>query len=89
MMDALMLDGNAAAGKLQELFAMEMTTAAGTCENCGSFGELGRARLFRGAGLVFRCSTCGAILMTLVSGGHRSWISLRGIRALEIHERSP
>jgi hypothetical protein len=30
-MDALMLDGNAVAGLLQEVFAVEMTTAIGTC----------------------------------------------------------
>ena len=30
-MDALMLDGNAVAGLLQEVFAVEMTTAMGSC----------------------------------------------------------
>ena len=31
-MDELMLDGNAVAGLLQEVFAVEMTTAIGTCD---------------------------------------------------------
>ena len=35
-MDELMLDGNAVAGLLQEVFAVEMTTAIGTCGNCGA-----------------------------------------------------
>src|SRR5258705_7342397 len=35
-MDELMLDGNAIAGLLQELFAVEMTTAVGTCGDCGA-----------------------------------------------------
>ena len=34
-MDELMLDGNAVAGMLGEVFAVEMTTATGTCGNCG------------------------------------------------------
>ena len=33
-MDELMLDGNAIAGVLGELFAVEMTTAVGTCGSC-------------------------------------------------------
>ena len=35
-MDELMLDGNAVAGLLQEVFAAEMTTATGTCAGCGA-----------------------------------------------------
>jgi hypothetical protein len=40
-MDALMLDGNAAAGLLHEIFGSEMTTAVGTCDGCGTAGEVG------------------------------------------------
>ena len=35
-MDELMLDGNAVAGMLGEVFAVEMTTATGICGNCGA-----------------------------------------------------
>jgi hypothetical protein len=85
MMDALMLDGNAAAGILQELFAVEMTTAMGTCDTCGATAEVARARLYRGAGMVLRCSSCEAVLMTIVSTGERSWIDLRGVRTLQLN----
>jgi hypothetical protein len=85
-MDALMLDGNAAAGTLQEVFAVEMTTAIGTCDGCGTAGEVGGVRLYRGAGLVLRCPHCDAILMTIVTAAERSWIDLRGLRTLEIHQ---
>jgi hypothetical protein len=84
-MDALTLDGNAAAGILQELFAVEMTTAVGTCDACGNSGEVGRVRLYRGAGLVMRCPTCGAILMRIVTSGTRHWIDLGGLRTLELN----
>lgn len=40
-MGELMLDGNAIAGLLQEVFAVEMTTAIGTCAGCGAAGPAG------------------------------------------------
>jgi hypothetical protein len=86
IMDALMLDGNAAAGILQELFAVEMTIAVGTCDSCGAAGEVGRAHLYRGAGIVLRCPSCDAILMTLVTAGGRAWIDLRGLQTLELRD---
>ena len=42
-MEALRLDGNAAAGLLGEVFAGEVTTAVGTCDGCGAV-ERGRRR---------------------------------------------
>src|SRR3989442_14506774 len=53
-MDKLMLDGNAVAGLLQEVFAVEMTTAVGTCEGCGAAGPVGAVHVYRGAGIVLR-----------------------------------
>jgi predicted RNA-binding Zn-ribbon protein involved in translation (DUF1610 family) len=85
-MDELMLDGNAAAGALREVFAVEMTTAIGMCANCGTTGEIARMRLYRGAGLTFRCPSCDAVLMKLVSAGPRRWIDLGGLRTLELHD---
>ena len=40
-MEELRLDGNAAAGLLRDVFAMEVTTAVGTCEGCGSYDAVG------------------------------------------------
>ena len=57
-MSDLMLDGNAAAGVLQEIFSVEMTTAVGTCDNCGSAGEVGAIHLYRSAGMTLRCPSC-------------------------------
>jgi uncharacterized protein DUF6510 len=33
--DELRLDGNAAAGLLDQIFAFEVTSAAATCDGCG------------------------------------------------------
>jgi Zn finger protein HypA/HybF involved in hydrogenase expression len=83
-MDELMLDGNAIAGPLQEVFAVEMTTAVGTCGDCGTAGPVGAAHLYRGAGIVLRCPHCGNTLAKIVKSDSRLWIDLRGIRTLEV-----
>ena len=50
------LDGNGAAGKLSEVFALEMTGARGRCDGCGNVGALAEARAFLDApGVVIRC----------------------------------
>ena len=53
-MNEVILDGNAIAGLLQEVFAAEMTTAIGTCRNCGASEPVGAIHVFRGAGFVLR-----------------------------------
>jgi hypothetical protein len=84
-MEELRLDGNAAAGLLQEVFAAEMTTAVGTCEGCGAVDAVGGTHLYRGAGIVLRCAYCEAVLMKIVTDGGRVWMDLRGLRTLELH----
>ena len=80
-MDDLMLDGNAIAGLLQELFAAEMTTAIGTCGGCGAVGA---AHVFRGAGIVLRCPHCNNVLAKIVKNDSRVWIDFPGLRPLEV-----
>jgi hypothetical protein len=83
-MDALMLDGNAVAGLLQEVFAVEMTTAIETCKACGSNDQVGALRVFRGAGIVMRCPRCDNALVTIVEDGPRVWIGFAGVRTLQV-----
>ena len=83
-MDELMLDGNAVAGLLQEVFAVEVTTSFGTCDGCGAVDEVGAVRVYRGAGTVLRCPQCESVLMKLVTDGQRVWIDMRGVRTLEL-----
>jgi Zn finger protein HypA/HybF involved in hydrogenase expression len=83
-MDALMLDGNAVAGVLQEVFAVEMTTAMGTCDTCGANEPVGALHVFRGAGIVMRCPHCDSVLMTIVKDNARMWISSHGMRTLQV-----
>jgi hypothetical protein len=83
-MDPLMLDGNAVAGLLQEVFGAEMTTSIGTCNACGVSEPLGAVHVFRGAGVVLCCPHCGNTLVAIVKSGARVWVALPGVRALEI-----
>ena len=82
-MDELKLDGNAAAGILQEIFAVEVTTALGTCDGCGAVDAVGAVSVWVAAGTVLRCPHCDAVLMKIVTDGERIWADLRGVRSLE------
>ena len=79
------LDGNAAAGTLQTLFAVEITEAAGTCAHCGATDAVGAVTVYAQApGLVLRCPHCEGVLMKVATDGERCWLDLRGVRTLEV-----
>lgn len=79
--DALPLDGNAAAGILSELFALDMTEASVTCGGCGAVGEIGTARLYGGTmGAIFRCTACSAVVFRLTHTATGYWLDMRGAR---------
>ena len=83
-MDARMVDGNAIAGLLQEVFAVEMTTAIGTCAECGAAEPVGAVHVFPGAGIVMRCPHCGNALVTILKDDTRVRIGFVGIRTLQV-----
>ena len=83
-MDTLMLDGNAVAGLLREVFAVEMTTAIATCDGCGAADAVGATHVFRGAGIVMRCRHCENALVTIVRDDARVSIGFPGVRALQV-----
>ena len=78
------LDGNAIGGLLGEIFAVEMTSAEGTCAGCGSVHAIGRAEVYVHApGVVVRCPSCQQVLMKVVKVPGRAWLDLTGTRCLE------
>jgi hypothetical protein len=83
-MDETMLDGNAVAGLLQEVFASEPTTAMVTCGGCRAASPMGTTHVYRGAGFVLRCPHCETALMTIVQGNARMWIGFARIQTLQI-----
>ena len=75
----LMLDANAAAGLLHEIFGVEMTAAPTECANCGNEAEIGTLLAFtHGPGLVLRCSTCENIVLRLVETPDAIYLDARG-----------
>ena len=84
-MEALKLDGNAAAGILQQVFAVEVTTTAGICDNCGAVEMMGAVAAYtRAPGIVLRCAHCDGVLLKAVTDGERVWVDLRGMRCIEV-----
>jgi uncharacterized protein DUF6510 len=74
------LDGNAAAGELSNIFAMDVTAAKGQCAHCGAIKRFAEARVYmRCPGLVARCSVCQQVLLRLVSARERVFFDLRGM----------
>jgi hypothetical protein len=77
------LDGNAAAGELSRIFAMDVTTAEGQCAHCGAMKRFAEAHLYMHApGVVARCAVCQHVLLRLVSVRHRVFLDLRGVTYL-------
>jgi hypothetical protein len=81
------LDGNAAAGILQEIFPFEMTLAQGICTNCGATNVVGAvAAYMHGMGMVLRCPSCDNVLIRIAHVNGRYWLDMGGVRVLRITE---
>jgi hypothetical protein len=91
MMDmnmALSLDGNAAAGLLQEIFAEEMTASPAECASCGRIGELGSLRAYmHSLGVVLRCPSCGAIVLRVAVTPRAIYLDARGAVYLRLDRK--
>ena len=79
------LDGNAAAGALSELFAVDLTAAIAQCDGCGRTGVFAEARVYVDApGTVARCPGCDAVLLRVVATPNDTFLDLRGLTYLRI-----
>ncbi len=79
------LDGNALAGPLSEIFAVDLTVAAGRCVQCGRTGPVAGLRVYAQApGLVARCPGCDSVMLRLVRGPASAWLDLSGTVCLQI-----
>ena len=79
------LDGNALAGALREIFAVDVTAAVVRCAGCGHSGAVATLTVYPHApGLVARCPGCEAVILRVVRGPDRVWLDLRGTVSLEI-----
>ena len=79
------LDGNAAAGPLAALFAVDPTTIMITCDGCGREGALATLKVYGGAmGLILRCPECDTANLRFADSGTRVTVDLRGSAELAI-----
>jgi len=73
------LDGNAAAGVLSEIFAVEMTATPTECANCGREGEIGSLMAFtQSPGIVLRCPGCQQVMIRIVRTPKADYLDARG-----------
>jgi hypothetical protein len=83
--DIMPLDGNAAAGRLLDLFAVDMTNAIVKCGGCERESALATLALYGGAvGVVLRCPGCDAVNMRLTNTGRSIHLDLRGASCVSI-----
>jgi NAD-dependent SIR2 family protein deacetylase len=77
------LDGNAAAGELSKIFAIDVTAAEAQCAHCGATKRFAETHLYmHGPGVVARCVACQHVLLRLVSVRQRVFLDLRGMTYL-------
>ena len=84
----LMLDANATAGLLYEIFGMDMTAAPAECFSCGNQAALGTLLAFtHGPGIVLRCSTCEHVVIRIVKTPDEIFLDARGAVYLRLKVR--
>lgn len=79
------LDGNALAGPLGEVFAVDITAALAVCAGCGRGYRMATLRVYGGdLGVVARCPDCDAVVLRYAHTPAGSWLDLRGAVSLQL-----
>jgi hypothetical protein len=79
------LDGNAGAGELSKIFALDVTAAEGQCAHCGAKRRFAEAHIYmRAPGVVARCAVCEHVLLRLANVGQRVFLDVRGMSYLRL-----
>ena len=82
---ALMVDGNAVAGELEQIFGRDMTVAVARCAGCDRESELGALMAFtRGPGVVLRCPACQQAIARIVETPSAIYLEARGAAFLRM-----
>jgi hypothetical protein len=76
---SLVLDGNAVAGRLMEMFGAEMTSNDAECAGCGQVHAMGALVAYTQApGIILRCPGCGSIMLRVVETPRGIYVDARG-----------
>lgn len=79
------LDGNAAAGLLEEIFAFEVTTARAVCAACEQQHRLGEMMVYAlEMGAIMRCPGCGSAMVRISKLNGECWIDATETRTLRV-----
>jgi hypothetical protein len=85
----LMLDANAVAGLLYEIFGTEMTAEPTECAGCGNEGHIGTLLAFtHGPGIILRCSACEGVMIRIVKTPEAIYLDARGAAYLRLAHTS-
>ena len=85
MDEPMMLDANAVAGDLAELFGFEMTATVHRCAHCGNIGQMGTLLAWtQGPGLTLRSCICREVVVRIVRTPTRTLIDVSGAAYMEI-----
>lgn len=81
----LVLDGNAVAGLLDEIFGVDMTASPTVCAHCGREGDLATLLAFTKApGVVLRCPACASVMLRIVQTSRAIYLDARGTMYLRL-----
>ena len=76
----LMVDGNAIAGELEQIFGHDMTMAVARCAGCASDSKMATLMAFvRGPGVVLRCPSCQSVISRIVETPTATSLDARGM----------
>jgi hypothetical protein len=86
--DALRVDGNAAAGILSEVFVADLTAARAKCAGCGVTRAIGALLVYaHGMGTVVRCPGCDGVMLRLARTPTHVWLDATGATSIVIAAR--
>jgi hypothetical protein len=85
MEDNVPMDGNAAMGRLSDLFAVDLSNATVTCEACDREGPLAELLFYGGpVGVVLRCPACDAVNLRFLDTGRALNLDIRGLKRVRV-----
>ena len=85
MDDPMVLDANAVAGELFNLFGVELTAVTHQCAHCGNRAAVGTLRAWtRGPGVVLRCSVSSDVVLRWSRTSSGVTLDLRGVALIEL-----
>jgi hypothetical protein len=82
-MEERRLDGNAVAGMLSRVLAVDATTVMGKCAGCGAPGAVAETLVYAdGPGVVLRCPRCEHVVMRFAEIRGRIVADMRGMASM-------